>query len=93
MQMATFKTIICKVVAECPVNLGGIIFVHFIAYFEATLSGSVAKEFRFGLIRARTILKLIILFLVLSYSYCPFVQPNLAAGLMMTSRRVYPSSH
>lgn len=67
MQMATFKTIIRKVVAECPVNLGGIIFVHFIASFEATLSGSVAKEFRFGLIRARTILKLIILFFVLFF--------------------------
>lgn len=53
MQMATFKTIICKVVAECPVNLEEILFVHFIGSFKPTLSGSVAKEFKFGLIRAK----------------------------------------
>lgn len=53
MQMETFKTIICKVVAECPVNLEGILFVHFIGSFESTLSGSVAKEFKFDLIRAK----------------------------------------
>lgn len=55
MQMETFKTIIFKVVAECPVNLEGILFVHFTGSFEPTLSGSMAKEFKFGLIRAKNL--------------------------------------
>lgn len=73
-------------VAECPVNLEGILFVHFIGSFEPTLSGSVAKEFKFDLIIAKNhSTEMSPLFLLMFLKLLSYVQPNLAAGLMMTS--------
>lgn len=39
--------------AECPVNPEAIFFYSFIASFEPSLLGLMAKEFKIGLIRAK----------------------------------------
>lgn len=51
MRRVTFKTIICNVLAKYPLNPEAI-FYSFIASFEPSLSGLMAREFKIGLIRA-----------------------------------------